>query len=340
MYRLDEIDMSFDEHGQRIARFTIDSNLLPVVTIDTYSTFTGYSTIESEIEYWANEEAPDASLEPDDFESTVDFGDLKRDLAVTVVDWINENTGPIAYGFDDPVPVVTFGAVNSTYSPKYYNFESDSFNADVTVNVTELVKWLRAEHGSIVDAIESYADEHFKSYDGFMSFVTGALMDERRAGTMLWLGLHMYLADQLDWGDFLMHMKEAESEIYTEHTTITLKDEAWTRIACRRAAERIGVDPEHDDVTVPEWRAWVDAIEQATQYTNGEPCDLLHTAPELSNFDEYMTALVGAIVKCVPTFDHIWQHGRATGTMTCERCGLLPTDDDDTSSPCEFWKKG
>ena len=32
---------------------------------------------------------------------------------------------------------------------------------------------------------------------------------------------------------------------------------------------------------------------------------------------------------------HVWQVSRFTGTKTCERCGLLPLDEDDTESTCE-----
>jgi hypothetical protein len=31
---------------------------------------------------------------------------------------------------------------------------------------------------------------------------------------------------------------------------------------------------------------------------------------------------------------HRWQYGRFTGTKTCERCGLLPLDEDDRTTPC------
>ena len=35
---------------------------------------------------------------------------------------------------------------------------------------------------------------------------------------------------------------------------------------------------------------------------------------------------------------HVFQHGRFTGAMTCERCGLLPLDQDDIDTPCrEVW---
>jgi hypothetical protein len=32
---------------------------------------------------------------------------------------------------------------------------------------------------------------------------------------------------------------------------------------------------------------------------------------------------------------HVWQTSRFTETTTCERCGLLPLDEDDTDSPCD-----
>lgn len=34
--------------------------------------------------------------------------------------------------------------------------------------------------------------------------------------------------------------------------------------------------------------------------------------------------------------EHAWQTGRFTGAMTCERCGLLPLDDDDMSTLCGY----
>jgi len=33
--------------------------------------------------------------------------------------------------------------------------------------------------------------------------------------------------------------------------------------------------------------------------------------------------------------EHVWQRGRFTGTVTCERCGLLPIDRDDLELDCE-----
>ena len=32
---------------------------------------------------------------------------------------------------------------------------------------------------------------------------------------------------------------------------------------------------------------------------------------------------------------HVWQVSRMTGTTTCERCGLLPLDEDDMDSTCQ-----
>ena len=55
----------------------------------------------------------------------------------------------------------------SIHSPKYYNFETDSVYASATFNKAELAQYLK-DH---MDHFAAFAGEHFKSYDGYMSFV-------------------------------------------------------------------------------------------------------------------------------------------------------------------------
>lgn len=45
--------------------------------------------------------------------------------------------------------------------------------------------------------------------------------------------------------------------------------------------------------------------------------------------------LVGEGAAALGSTAHRWQYSRFAGTRTCERCGLLPLDDDDYATDCE-----
>lgn len=49
--------------------------------------------------------------------------------------------------------------------------------------------------------------------------------------------------------------------------------------------------------------------------------------------EKTLTGIIEDLQSWVPL--HNWQYARFTGTMTCEDCGLLPLDEDDTETECE-----
>lgn len=219
MYSTSEIHFDVSELGDRTATFDIDSNLLPHISVDTYQVFAGDWVAEIELEHMAEHHDIDA----DKLEiSWGDQSDVLRKLSEAAVDTLNSQL------YDG---TVTFMGVNSTYSPTYYNFKTDSFNTTMTVNLNQLASWIYEEHGSVIQAIEDYGNENFHSYDGFMSFVIGAMHDERRLGTLIWLGVHMYLSEHLDRDTCFSGVAEAEHEAYFDSFKIVATRHDWRGIA-------------------------------------------------------------------------------------------------------------
>lgn len=337
MWRNDELDYTYNGNGDRIVKIDVDSNLLPTISIDTYGTFTGDTEIQLELEQFAEIH----ELEVDDLAWHIsDHDAVRRALSEAAVNSMN-NQLCWGGGPEDPLSsdIVSFGPVQSTYSPRQYNFETDSFRTEATINVSRLIDWLRHEypwHVELVDAVESYGLEHFSSRDGFISFVTGAMYDERRVGTLIWLGLHKYLRESLDSGQCDSDVREAERGAYIDSLEVTLDSNAWERMVNEGVARRAGVNPDHADLTVDEWKAWRTAAEGVFGSE-----DLSVAVPDLTDFRSELDRFVEAWVSSKPArLEHQWQTARMTGTKTCERCGLLPLDDDDANSPCEFWNEG
>lgn len=215
MYSTSEIHFDTNELGDRTATIDIDSNLLPHISVDTYQMFNGDGVTEMEFECVAEHHGIDKDLLDVRW---LDQSDVLPRLSEAAVDTMN---GQLYDG------TVTFSGVNSTYSPTYYNFATDSFNTTMTVNLNQLAHWIYEEHGSIVQAIEDYASENFRSCDGFLSFVPSALSDERRLGTLIWLGVHMYLAEHLDRDTCFYGVAEVEHEAYMGSFEIVASRHDW-----------------------------------------------------------------------------------------------------------------
>lgn len=184
---------------------SIWSSTLPVVHIDTYSTFTGDSTYEREVEHLIEEEDAD----PDTIDATWDHESIRRELAESSIQYLLETVDR---------SVILNVELAATDSPKEYNFTTDAYDATFTVSVSNLKEWALETKFDV----GAYVKEFHESYDGFISFVPGALERDREAMTW-YLTIAAYLRATLDPSDHDMHVWEAEDEIYSEHTNITFK---------------------------------------------------------------------------------------------------------------------
>jgi hypothetical protein len=63
----------------------------------------------------------------------------------------------------------------ASYSPREYNFSTDTLDFDITVSKKDLYKALEELKGSL--DFEKYLRDNFTSYDGFMSFTPNSYQD-------------------------------------------------------------------------------------------------------------------------------------------------------------------
>lgn len=203
------ISESVNEDGETIVEIELDSNLLPVLNIDTYQCFNGDSWVESELESFSEEE--DKDLGYDDFEWQYDHAGIVKALAQASAETVLDQLATDG--------VITGVDVQSVYSPREYNFATDSYRALWTVNLSKLEAWCKE---SAFDA-DAFAKEHYSSYDGFMSFVPSMLRDDRE-GTTVWLMIDAYMRSEYDEERGFLHVAEAEWEAYQNNVIVTYKE--------------------------------------------------------------------------------------------------------------------
>ena len=68
---------------------------------------------------------------------------------------------------------ITWTKYDSLYSPKYYNFSTDSIKCWVRVNKIKLSQFLKLEK----ESFSEYIKEHNTSYDGYMSYLPNTLSE-------------------------------------------------------------------------------------------------------------------------------------------------------------------
>ena len=195
-------DLEFD--GDKLT-ISIWSSTLPVVHIDTYSTFTGDSSYEMELEYLIEEDNAD----PDSFDTTWDMPAIRRELAESSIQYVLETVDR---------EIIHNVELTDTYAPKEYNFKTDAYDAKYTVSASKLQAWAE----SVKFDVDAYVREFHESYDGFISFVPNALERDREAMTWF-LTIAAYLRETLDGGDHDEYVYDSVDEIYSTHRSITFK---------------------------------------------------------------------------------------------------------------------
>lgn len=64
--------------------------------------------------------------------------------------------------------------LKDVYSPKYYNYETESLLIDIKLNLTKLKKYC---FNTYKEDFDHYLKENFTSYDGFISYISNNLND-------------------------------------------------------------------------------------------------------------------------------------------------------------------
>lgn len=181
---------------------------------DTYQTFTSDHFEESEIEGWSEHLGRD--LNYDDFDWTYDHAGIVRSISEVMADWIGERLSDLGVGSAQV-------ELTRTGSPKFYNFESDWFEIEVTLDPAEL----RAVTPDF--DVDAWASEYYRSYDGFHSYVTGRMHDDDYHAEYDFAfrveSLLRENADTYEPDNWKYEVWENEYEIYMDHVTMTLRDE-------------------------------------------------------------------------------------------------------------------
>ena len=200
-----------NDDGDTIVTFTLDSNLLPAINVDTYQSFNGDSWLEYETEYYRTEcGMPDDA----DLDVTYDWDGIIRALGEANIDWLTGEFPEIFQSIE----------IISTYSPSAYNFETDSFRGVYTVNWTA---FLRAYREAGAKSAHDWMIERWSSRDGFMSFIPSRWYsdDDTHIAVKRWLAFHWWMSQAIEDDESLfLHVAEAEHEAYGNNTTVTLPE--------------------------------------------------------------------------------------------------------------------
>lgn len=210
-YTMADFTITVDaESGHRIAKFSTDSNMLPVEQPDTYHVYSNEYAVEQFLENKSEDGEP---ADYDDYDWTYDTAAVIRGLGEVAAHEIINQLGT------DIIRSIT---VTDSYSPREYNFTTDSYKADWEFDLDALEAWAAENNFNVAE----YVKEHHSSYDGFMSYVEGWIEDERYVeGTTLWLTFAAYLRSELDRDALQMEMMEALSELWDQNMEVTLKTE-------------------------------------------------------------------------------------------------------------------
>lgn len=221
-----------NEDGTVTLRMTPSSWHRYNISPDTYQTVNGDHWVESELQY-LNDEHGDPKysmlgqalrdlvdqypidLDYDHFEWEYNHAKIVADFAHELACWMQETLSEV--GLSCSIDVI------DTWSPKEYNFTSDGFEVEVTCDPMEL-------RALTVDFdVDDWGSRHYRSYDGFISFVTSRLNDDEwHAEYDGGFRIESLFAGHDPYGerDWVMRLCEAETEIYMENTTVTPNEES------------------------------------------------------------------------------------------------------------------
>lgn len=197
------------------------------ISPDTYQSFTGDSFVEGELEWFNSDESSlesafgpeyadlsgyDIRLNYDHFTWEFNHAGIVKDLSEELVNWIHGELWDA--GFED-----VDSELIDTWSPKEYNFTTDGFEMEVTLD-PNILRSLTTEFD-----VDTWVKDLYGSRDGFLSFIPGRMEDDEWARRYDGeFRLEFLFANIID-GDrnrgWLMHLAEAESEVYMDHVKVT-----------------------------------------------------------------------------------------------------------------------
>jgi hypothetical protein len=171
------------------------NNINTFFTVDSYQTFTSDSTDEGMIEYFNDENNTDYGY--DDFDWIYDMKKIHKGMAVASIDWIKDSF------LDKIILDVTLDTVQS---PKYYNYTTDSYNMNVSVNINELREFIFSN----IDKYNTWKDKQSYHIDN----------DDHEAYLIYYIEMK---SNNDITHDYLIIMDEINNELHYENTEMKLE---------------------------------------------------------------------------------------------------------------------
>lgn len=180
------------------------SNLDLAYTIDTYGMFNGDSVDESEVEYYTDEyQLTPEEAQQIDFD--YDHAGIVADLASASVNVLSNELASDPVVLDISLPV-------KTRSPQFYNYTTDSYDAEYTIDLDELLKFANQNQAEFGRHIE----ENWREFVNVPATITAEYLQDDN-DKMLVAMLDLYLRSVVDPESYEMQMFESEFEVYSEN---------------------------------------------------------------------------------------------------------------------------
>lgn len=187
-----------------MSTFELSTNLFPIVNVGMYSTNAPCNSDNLISSYLIDEDFNEAliSYDADTFWSNFDNDKFKAVILERATNFITDEVKP--YLIDLGLGITDIKVVGM-YSPKYYNFESDSLNFDLVTddkfldNIIDVINFL--EPNEVAD-LSKFLKDNYTSYDGFTSFTDNNvddLIDSIKAGEEREIGA--FLSWYWNWTD-------------------------------------------------------------------------------------------------------------------------------------------
>jgi len=178
------------------------NNLDTPYTIDMYQTFNGDSTDESMLEYYNDDNEqkkdPEKNYDYDDFDWTYNTKAIHQGLAQASIDYIKENIDQ---------DIIQDIELMKLFSPKYYNYTTDSYTMAITFDTEKLQKYIQENNTEYTE----YFFEMVKKHQANEDDITWSLL--------------FYLQHEHDKEDYFYYIYEHSNDLWYENTEMKLNDE-------------------------------------------------------------------------------------------------------------------
>lgn len=192
-------------------KVTLTINSLDLAyTIDTYGMFNGDSVDESEADYYREEyQLTDDEAQQIDFD--YNHAGIVADLAGSSVAIIERELHGVT-----PVVVIGCPVIKKSTSPQFYNYTTDSYTADWTIDLDQLLVFANQNQAEF----DKHIQDNWNEFVNVPAVITEEYLradDDKLLVAMF----DLYLRSVVDVESYEMAMFESESEAYYENMTPT-----------------------------------------------------------------------------------------------------------------------